>query len=172
LLEFFKNLFFRKKDDEDKLPFEINDDERIVRSLFSPINFNKSGELKSNAFRTPPEKDEVSVNRLDYTTATFCKKLSKKIENPSYDRSYFGLALLTAKEIRNSNSDVIYTPILNEKDLSNSFHSDIKIGYIPKRGEPLPAEFQLKVIKLTEKARLFLDPNPNSLNWEGEDLKY
>ena len=103
---------------------------------------------------------------MHYTNADFCKKNGKSIQNPSTDRNYFGLALLYKGEIDECNCDIHYTPQEN-----NPYHSDIKIGYVPERGEPLPSEFQKKVKKLTEKSRLFEDPNPNSDVWEGDNLE-
>lgn len=60
------------------LPLEIENSEKIARSIFSPVNVTKSEKLRTNAFKSPPNIDEVSVNRLDYANATICKKLSKK----------------------------------------------------------------------------------------------
>ena len=64
------------------IPQLIANDEKIVRSIFSPINLNKNQTLKFNAFRPPANSDEISVNRLNYTTPSFCKALSKKMANP------------------------------------------------------------------------------------------
>lgn len=149
------------------IPQLIANDEKIVRSIFSPINLSKDlTTLKPNAFKPPADLDEVSVNRLNYTTSHHCKSLSKSIENPLNERKYFGLALLYASEIRDFNAEVIYTP----KEY-NTFHADIKIGYCVIRGEQLPSEIQYKVNKLTKAARLFKDPNPTSNIWEGIDIE-
>lgn len=169
LLDFFKKLF-KKENKIELLPVEISDEEKIVRSIFSPVNFYNDGRLRSNSFKTPTEKDEVSVNRLDFTTPTFCKEFSKKIEQPENKRSYFGFAVLTAKEIRDTDSEVVYSPVLENADFINIYHSDIKIGCAREKGEQLPARYQLKVDELTKKARLYLDPKPDSLKWEGEEL--
>ncbi|CAN5173535.1 hypothetical protein BH23BAC1_BH23BAC1_40800 [soil metagenome] len=153
------------------IPLKIDDAETIVRSVFSPINIHKKkGSLLSNTFRSPHGLDEVSVNRLDYTTVHFCKTISLKIEDPDNRRSYFGFATLKAKEIRETKSEVFYTPILEPEESFNEYHSDIKIGYISLKGEPLPAEFQLKVDELTSMAKLYKDPDPNSLEWKGEPI--
>lgn len=148
---------------------QITDNERIVRSVFSPINVNKKGKLRNNAFQSPAEKDEVSVNRLDFTTPTFCKKLSKQIEQPQHKRTYFGLAVLTAKEIRDVEAEVIASPIKTET-IDNPFHADIKIGYIKKRGETLPTEFRLKMQEMVKKARFYVDDDVKSDEWNGEEL--
>jgi hypothetical protein len=153
-----------------KLPLSISNEERIVRTLYSPINFNKkNGNLQNNAFQSPAGKDEVSVNRLNYTTATFCKELGKKFENPSKNRSYKGFAVLDASEIRIVDAEVLATPI-NENNLKNPFHGDIKIGYIKTKGNPLPSEYNRKVRRMKDISRLYNDPKLNSEKWEGEDL--
>lgn len=168
LLNLFK-VFKRKKRKIKTLPNNINDSEKIARSIFSPVNVTKKGELKANAFRSPPLIDEVSVNRLDYTNATFLKKLSKQIENPNQKRNYFGFAILNAIEIReHNNADIIYSPI--SKPIENIFHADIKIGYIKKKGEELPAEISYEIKKMTEKSRFYIDPDLNSEEWLGNKL--
>lgn len=155
------------RSDYNSLPLKFEDSEKIVRSIFSPINITQDGQrLKANAFKSPSGIDEVSVNRLSFTTTDFCKAKSKKIQNPSGNRSYFGLALLYKEAIDLCNCDILYTP-----KGENPYHADIKIGYVPQRGEPLPSEFQLKVKNLANKSRLFKDPNPFSDRWEGETVE-
>tara|TARA_R110001583_G_scaffold195093_1_gene369022 strand:- start:1030 stop:1539 length:510 start_codon:yes stop_codon:yes gene_type:complete len=168
LLNLFK-LFKKKAQKTITLPNDIDNSEKIARSIFSPVNVTKSGELKNNVFRSPPIIDEVSVNRLDYTNATFLKKLSKQIENPSQKRSYFGFAILKAFEIReHNNADIIYSPI--SEPIKNPFHADIKIGYIKKKGEELPAEISFELKKMTERSRFYIDPDVNSEEWLGNEL--
>ena len=163
LKKYLSSLIFYKRK-RDIIPDEISDEEKIVRSIFSPINIKKD-KLQKNAFRPPVDSDEISVNRLNYTSADFCKKLGKESENPDARRSFFGLGLLYAKKIRDSEADVTYTP-----QPDNKYHADIKIGHVCKRGEPIPTEIQHKIFNLTKQAQLFIDPNPNSNKWEGEDV--
>lgn len=154
-----------------ELPQYIDDTERIVRSIFSPVNIHpKKGTVLANAFKPRANEDEVSVNRLNYTNADFCKKISKKIEQPLNKRLYFGLAVLAAEEIRSAKADVIYSPIYLPVENLNPFHSDIIIGYMPEQGKPMPGEFQEKVNNLAKKARLYEDANPSAINWEGDRL--
>jgi len=158
--------------DTNNLPSHIGGQEKIVRSIFSPKNISKSsGTILPNAYRTRSEKDEVSVNRLDYTDANYCKKISKTIEQPNYKKNYFGFGIHAAIDIRNTQSNVVYSPILEPKEKFNIFHSDIKIGIIPEKGKQLPGQFQKKVNDLAKCARLYVDPNPESLNWDEQELK-
>lgn len=171
-LKNFLNLsaLFKKKKKAIYLPEKVDDVEKISRSIFSPINVNKSNQLKTNAFRSRKDEDEVSVNRLDYTTPNFCKAFSKKIEQPDNNRNYFGLAILSTEEIRNIDADVISSPVKEPKELINPFHADLTVGYIVKKGEEIPAEISYKVKKITQTARFYKDPNPTDLNWTGNDL--
>lgn len=142
---------------------EFFESEKIVRSIFSPINLKKDGTgLNPNAFRSPAGIDEVSVNRLSYTNADFCKRHGKSIENPSAKRSFFGLALLYVNQILSTGSEIKYTP-----KPDNIYHADIKIGFIPVTSQPLPPQFQKKVRELAEKSKLFRDNNPSSNSWGG-----
>ena len=88
MLKDFLNLFKSSKKLQ-LLSSEFSDTEKIARSVFSPVNVNKSDELRTNVYKSPAEMDEVSVNRLDYTNADNLKNLSKKIENPSSKRKLF-----------------------------------------------------------------------------------
>jgi hypothetical protein len=147
--------------------------EKISRSIFSPINIKKDNSLRNNSFTTPAGIDEVSVNRLNYTSSHFIKKISKKISNPNEDRNYCGVAIIDVKEIHESESEIHYTPNkieLPSETIDNPFHSDIKIGFVKEFGKPLPVEFSYKVDLMVGKARFYLDDNPDSENWEGVDL--
>lgn len=168
----FLNIFNRfKKSQEIPVPNIIESEEKIVRSIFSPVNVTNNNKLRTNAFKSPGGIDEVSVNRLDFTTPHFCKGLSKKNENPKSKRAYFGLALLKAFEIRDSEAEVISSPILDKADNYNPFHSDITVGYVKEKGEQLPAEINYKITLLTNKARFYKDPNPEHTEWSGDDLE-
>ena len=109
LKKYLSSLIFYKRK-RDIIPDEISDEEKIVRSIFSPINIKKD-KLQKNAFRPPVDSDEISVNRLNYTSADFCKKLGKESENPDARRSFFGLGLLYAKKIVDSGNTAWYADI-------------------------------------------------------------
>ena len=153
-----------------QIPHTIADHERIVRIIFSPINVkilkDGSKQILPNAFRSPAGIDEVSVIRLDYSTIDFCKKLGRANEKPTEKRRFFGLASIEAKQIRTVNADVISTP-----KRQNPAHADIKIGFIPKKGEPLPTEFRIKLDELVKRTTFYEDPNPESNVWEGQIIR-
>jgi len=176
LKKYLKSLKFCNSSTE-LLPKLIENNEKIARSIFSPANFNKNGSINANTFKSPVGIDEVSVNRLSYTSADKCKQLSKRIEQPNNRRKYFGIAILNAIEIRDIDADIIYSPILVPLEERNIFHSDIIIGYIKQKvkvgeqGIPLPSEISYKIKELTKKARLYKDPSPNSNEWTGSVLE-
>lgn len=168
LFKWLKKIFFSSSEFE-SIPEVIDDSEKIARGIYSPINVNpKNNKLKSNAFKPPPGLDEISVNRVDHSTPKFCKMIGKKNESVSKNRIFYGLAILLAKEIKSFGADLVYTPIKSPKTDRNIFHSDIKIGYKPERGKPLPAEYQLIVNNLASTSRFFPDTNPSSEDWTDE----
>jgi hypothetical protein len=178
ILNYFQRLLKRfkiKKEDNSidsvqtiELPQEISNEEKIARFVFSPINVNpKTGKLKANCYRPPSGYDEVSVNRLDFTDANFLKSIALKMQN--INRNYFGFGVINTVDIRNSASDIVYTP-KNELSDYNPFHSDIKIGYIVVAGEELPSEINNKIQKMTLSTRLYKDKNPELIDWTGDEL--
>lgn len=155
------------------IPINFSETEKISRTIFSPMNMKNDDSLRNNSFTTPARLDEVSVNRLDYTTSNFIKKVSKFISNPSSGRTYYGLAIIDVEEIYSSDSDIVYTPNeikINNVIMKNKFHSDIKIGFVKEAGKPLPMKYAFKVEQMVKKARFYKDENPNSDTWNGEDL--
>jgi len=172
LLELLKGIFRKVKSPRQlHIPKSLSGYEKIVRSVFSPININmKSKKLKSNTLRSPAGKDEVSVTRLEFTNADFCKNFSLQIQNPSIGRGNFGPGVLNGFDIYSTGSNIIFTPILKPNIPENSFQADIKIGFIAVKGEPLPAEFQYKVDQIIQKCRFYEDPNPREINLTGEKL--
>ncbi|QOD59427.1 hypothetical protein H9I45_08575 [Polaribacter haliotis] len=164
-----------KKDvtQEIRIPNDFSESEKISRTIFSPMNIKSDESLRNNSFTTPAGLDEVSVNRLDYSTPNFIKKISKFIANPDSGRSYFGIAIIDVKEISDSDSDIVYTPNeieINDVRLENKFHSDIKIGFVKEAGKPLPMKFAYKVEQMVTKARFYKDNDSNSETWNGDDL--
>lgn len=152
---------------------DFDDSEKITRTIFSPMNIKNDDSLRNNSFTTPAKKDEVSVNRLDYTTPNFIKKISKFISNPDNGRGYYGLGVIDVKEIYESNSDIVYSPnevTIDEVTIENKFHSDIKIGFVKEVGKPLPMKYAYKVEQMVQKARFYKDNNPNSETWDSGDL--
>ena len=144
-----------------RIPSIIDNAERILRLLFHPKYVTKDEKIRPNAFR-PSAKDEVSVNRLDYSSPFKCKAQGLYMQRKKY--VFFGFGVLKASEIRNVNADVIYHPT------ENKAHANIKVGYIPEKGQEFPAEFQYKYKQLSKIARLYKDPHPDKKTWDGDEL--
>lgn len=178
ILRFLKNIFQLSKTQNLKylealeetlpqsLPKLIANEENIARFIFSPINVNpKNNNLKINCLKPPTGFDEVSVNRFDFTDATFLKTIGLEMQKPK--KEFYGLATCKAKTIRENNFDVIYTPI----EESNIFHSDIKIGYTVEKDIELPAEISLQIRNVLKKTKLFIDTDASTNSWVGDEIK-
>jgi len=170
-LSLFKLSNPKKKSSNKKifLPDEISGNEKIIRAVYSPINLHKNGKKVNNSFYKPRAgEDEISVNRLDYTTPVFLKNLAKYFENTKERRSYFGFSLLKSSEIEDSGLRTVYSPLTEPID--NPYHADIKIDYIVEKGVQLPSEISHKIKNITIKSRFYSDPNPESEEWNGDKL--
>lgn len=168
----------RKKDSINKVEIpdllnpSFDSEERINRSVFSTINLTRSQKLKPNAFQSPKGFDEVSVNRFEYTSSNFCKKIAKPIENPSVKKLFFGFGIHNHKDIISSGADIIYSPITSG-EIINVFHSDIKTGFVVEKGEQPPSRLTEIRRNLADSCRLYVDADPRGEEWKGnnkEDL--
>lgn len=147
------------------LPVDITNDEKLARTVFHQFHINKNNKLKSAAFKAPPGRKDVSVNRLIALTANECKKKAKEIESKS-QKICQGFAVIEAGKIRELGSEVT-----DSRDAPNYFgHADIIHDVILKKHQPAPPDFNLRLTKMAGAARLFLDPTPEEEDWNGEDL--
>lgn len=124
-----------------EIPIDIANEEELVRILLNPIHINKENEIKPYAFQPPPDSQDISVNRRDYTTFEICKKQGLAMQNNN--NRFFGLGLILVEKIRLLGFEVKYTP--TEKNVA---HSDILIGVLKQKGEPLPTEITIKIKRL------------------------
>ena len=120
--------------------------------------------IKAGAFRPPAGLDEISVTRIDYSSLDFCRKYGiDKLQTDKY--KYLGFGVLLTGQIRNLEADVVFSP-----KFDNFAHADIKIGFIPQKGEPLPSKYIIICNNLAKKARRYDDPNPNLSTLTIDDL--
>ena len=147
------------------IPEHFEKDEKLVRIIFSPFHLNKKDATKIThaAFRPPPEIDEVSVNRLNFTTATFCKQQGKAMNSAT--KTFCGLASIRHSVVLQEGVFVRTSP-----KTDNPFHADIFYGVVLQRGAPMPAEMSLILKRLAASAHFYLDMNKESEVWEGEDV--
>ncbi len=174
-LKYFLNLlrrFRNKKNSKSNIspiPSEIEDSEKIIRAIYSPINLTRNlKNLNNGYFKPQAGRDDISVNRLDFTTPNFLKKLALNFENKENRRNYFGFSLLNAIEIRESKFNIISSPLT--EPVENPFHADIKIGHVVTKGKQLPSEISFQIKEMTSKARFYIDPDPAIEIWNGDDL--
>jgi hypothetical protein len=153
------------KNDFDTIPNTLGEDEKLVRIVFSPFHVDKKNptKLTRNAFRPPPEIDEVSVNRLSFTTANDCKRNGKVMNSDI--KKFVGLASIKYTSIVESNAFARVSKLPN-----NLSHADIFFGFPLKRGEPLPLQMIPILDALTAKAAYFQDTNQDVDIWTGEDI--
>jgi hypothetical protein len=151
-------------------PRDIADEETIVRGICSPYHVNKKGALKHNAYLPPDGTDEVSVMRADWIGADLCKQHARDLENLAERKVYKGLAVLSARQIRNKGATLIDTRETFEG------HADIRHGITPSKNNPLPPDQLLILHDRTKSfaalANYYPDPEPTSVTWTGPALRY
>ena len=155
-----------------ELPPDVADEEPIIRGICSPYHISK-GKLKFQAYDAPPGSDEVSVMRLDWLGADGCKRKAKQLENlknPENKKIYSGLAVLSAKQIRDSGASVVDSRHVYKG------HADIKHGVIREKGIP-PSPEVIEKLRTRNKmlaslAQYYPDPLPDSEGWSGLPLLY
>ena len=166
LIQFLEQLILYIK----KIPNWINDREKIVNIVFSPLNFRSNGTLLPNAYRCKKGNDDLSVNRLDYTTLNSCKRQGLKIEKNAKNikgKFFFGIALLFAKEIRQI-ANVISSPINGFS--GNKAHAEIQTGFVTVAGEAAPSEYLYITDELAKKSRIFKDEDVKSKKWQANNV--
>jgi len=149
------------KDNPDRLPLAVADEERLARAIFHPYHISRSGKLKPAAFKAPAGRPDVSVNRLRALEGSACKRHAKEIRSPG---AFQGFAVIAAQAVRRCGSDVI------DSRAYYWGHADIVHDVVLERGEPAPAEFNSRLRQMVSAARFFPDPEPGTDQWAGEDL--
>ena len=151
----------------DQPPRNVADGESIVRVILHPYHFDKKLRLKPQAFESPPGKDEVSVIRLDFADATFCKRWGKNRVAVDGVKEYRGLAVVRADSIRKIESQVVATPLDD-----CPAHADIRHGYTrPQQDEPgTPKEIEklrTRLKDLLKHVTYYPDPDVSADDWTG-----
>ncbi|WP_343696281.1 hypothetical protein [Flavobacterium sp.] len=165
LLEKFK-LFIKS------VPKEIKEDEKIVKVVFNPLNINAKGNVKPNAYRV--KTDDLSVNRLSYTTLNYCKRQGVRLDKNSKpaikEKNFYGIALLFVNEIRN-HAKIYYKPILWPIRDINKAHAEIQVGYstLLSAGQVSSAQYNYATEELAKMARLYIDETNNLKMWKSDN---
>ena len=162
------------------IPSKIGGEERIMRTIFHPANFNKKkGTLKSNFMRPPAndadeddatiQSNKLSTTRYDYAGIEFCRSHARAHQSEPC-RHYWGFGrfvvncLETPRMIENS-SFVCKVKCKPADD--NPAHANIDLGFRLKIGEPLDGQAQEYIKQLAESAEIYEDPNPTGDQWTG-----
>jgi|GEM_PF-1970099 hypothetical protein len=145
------------------IPIEIANEEKIVRAIFSSQVDKKT--LRKNAFFEP--HDDVSVMRHTHMGSDECKRRALQITPGNPNIKYKGLAVIEAKAIRDSNSQVTDSRIVY------CGHAHISHGIqVPPADDPLYAQQKLelddRLRELKKLARYIPDPDPAAETWTGE----
>jgi hypothetical protein len=147
-------------------PLEIDPREPIVRGICHPFHVRSDGKLKPAAYDPTPGTDEVSVIRVAWVGADHTKERAKAVATPK--KTYTGLAVLTAAEIRQSNACVVDSRSVYPG------HSDIKIGIVVRKGDPPPAAeaaiLRARTKELAGRSRYHQDGDPTATSWGGSAL--
>ncbi|MGH7102882.1 MAG: hypothetical protein ACREFJ_10850 [Acetobacteraceae bacterium] len=110
--------------------------------------------------------------RNDWIGPDACKRRAHELENREAPtpKVYMGLAIVSAKQIRDCTLQVVDTRSVFEG------HADIQHGVPAMQGEPLPAaqllDFQERVKELAKIAVYYADPEPAETLWVGPPLHY
>jgi hypothetical protein len=169
------------------IPASIASEEVLVRGIFRPL-FYSSKKLKPLAFMPARDKADVSLLRLSYTNADFCKQHTSTIQ--VNDSEYSGLAVIVAKAVAEANLivaekdlsvAVLSTPLRVDKSVRDiaeeimsddeglPMHADLVYSKPVKRGEA-NAEIQLAARHLLAQAVYYADPDIPNANWKGPEL--
>lgn len=164
----------------------IDDDERIMRTIFHPANFNeKKGTLKPN-FMRPPAKDEddptkasnkLSTTRYDYAGIEFCRCHARAHQSEP-KRHYWGFGRFVKQQLtapRHIDGQVHICTVEHKPVEDNPAHANINLGFTLNAGEPLDSQTSEYIKQLAESAEILRDPDPTSAQWAGnaiDDSKY
>ena len=157
------------------IPSNIDSQEKILRTIFSPVNFNAKGKLRTNFMRPQFSKadeddptiasNKISVTRVDHVNIDFCKSHAKS-HSTKPNRLYWGFARFIASDIRSvSKVDISSKPVEDNPAHANIVY-DFKIPI--SKGKTIDAEYELAIKTLAAKAQIMEDPSPNKKSWKGE----
>jgi hypothetical protein len=145
------------------IPVVVANEETIVRAL-RECHVRK-GKLRDNVFRSAVGIDEVSVMRHTYMQSDSCKTKAKEIASGDPNNPYVGFAAITVESVRSLASEVT--------DSREEFcgHAHISHGMVVPADEPPDPALSLRIRALNGKARLLLDPTPDTETWTGEQIE-
>jgi hypothetical protein len=147
------------------IPVEIDDVENIVRAVFSHHMDRKN--LRKNLF--DERQDQASVMRHSHLGSDECRRHALEIRPGNPGVSYKGLAVIQARAIRTTGSEVIDS----RQVYCGHAHVSTNIE-VPPANDPLYSSRKLardeRLRELKNLARYYPDPNPAGEAWSGEPI--
>lgn len=158
--------------------------ETIVRFVFSPFHVKK-GKLKREAFQPAKMRNDVSVQRLRYSSESTCRRIGMAQQRHSEPvKIWMGMAgfkasLIITKTQEGEPIQIVASPMNNgggyyseetvvfADDPGLPAHADILYEYESIEGEPLPTIVKQYAQYVCEQSHFFADPDPTSTQWEG-----
>jgi hypothetical protein len=188
--------YFSEKITVNKTVIDLNiiPNEVLVRGIVAPLWASSSkSTLKANAFLPPRESSLVSLNRLRYCSASFCKNHAKKLQIEG--NQYVGLAIFNQQIIQELNEElevinfafVVASPIDSQNEYINTTLNTV---YAEDAGTPMHADLTYSVPnskiqvhspaidhlqyakKLIKKVKYLPDTDVTNEEWIGEELNY
>lgn len=162
------------------IPREVGEEERLMRTIFHPANFNeKKGTLKSNFMKPPAEPDEedstitsnkLSTTRYDYAGMRFCRDHAQSHQCEPR-RHYWGFGRFVVNELKAPRliDNREYTCLVQCRPVEdNPAHANINLGFRTEVGVPLDGQVQEYIKQLADSAEIWQDPDPTSEEWKGK----
>lgn len=139
-------------------------DERIVRHIYTPQNFNPATKkLRANLlqfrYNNKTGKNELSCNRIEIESLSHCREVGKFNARPNQKADYYGLACSSVRLIQhNSNFVLCYSPV-KHGELDNYSHCDIWDEGNPPivKGQALSASMNLEREEFLKKWKTHFD---------------
>lgn len=172
------------------IPRSIAPAEALVRGIVHPLFYSRSkNRFKPEALLPPPGRTDVSVLRLSYTQAAFCKHHCRGLHIAG--SIYVGLAVLLASAVADAAQQPNADPVRVEAsplDADNRpvpanvapgtadpglpMHADLMYSTPPVKGQPNSA-LLLAARYLIHPARtaFYPDPRPDADGWHGPALQ-
>lgn len=161
------------------IPIRIDGEERIMRTIFHPANFNKKNELRSNFMRPPSRPDEddstqksnkLSTTRYDYAGLEFCRAHARHHQSEP-NRHYWGFARFVVEGLEGICATVegveMSCVVKNKPANDNPAHANIEYGFWNEIGVTADSQVSEYLKKLVATAEVAKDPNPASASWVG-----
>lgn len=161
------------------IPNKVGGEERVMRTIFHPANFNeKKNSLRSNFIRPPMEVDEddptitsnkLSTTRYDYAGIRFCREHARNHQSEPR-RHYWGFGRFVTKQliIPHVIEGKTYTCTVEPKPVEdNPAHANINLGFRLAVGQTIDSQISEYIKQLADSAEILKDPSPESEKWLG-----